>query len=340
MQKSFIVGCLALLGTTVASAQNTPPSDKPLEIGIQVGTSHYLGDLGGVGGPGITTDQTTGAQTSQRGLGQPWIIDTDIEQISPTFGIFARYRLNEGANFAVRLDLNYLQLSGDDKYAGNESFSGTQSREGVSAAWYRYYRNLNFRSDVFDANVAFEFTPYNFALGGDDRSILSPYGFIGIGLFAFNPQGFYKGQWIDLKPLRTEGQGLVDGRAPYDLVQMNVPMGLGVKWTYDNTWSVGLEVNYRLTFTDYIDDVSIDYVTDESVFRDNLDPRTAAIAIDMARRSDELDPSGVNAIVTAPGEQRGDPKDNDAYYTVTLRVSYYLYPELGGGGRRYGCPVW
>jgi hypothetical protein len=117
-------------------------------------------------------------------------------------------------------------------------------------------------------------------------------------------------------------------------------MGLGVKWIYDDTWSLGLEINYRLTFTDYLDDVSIDYVEDESIFDINLDPTRAQIARDLARRSGELDPSGVNAVVTAPGEQRGDPKDNDAYYTITIRFSYYIDTYSLGGGRRYGCPVW
>lgn len=345
MQKSFIVGCLAFLGATTTFAQNTPPSDLPLEIGIQAGTSHFLGDLGGVGGPRITRNIYTGVSTSQRGIGQGFIIDTDIETTRFTFGIFGRYRLDEGAHFAARLDLNYLQVAGDDRYAGlaADNFSPTQSRDAItSAAWFRYYRNLNFRSDVFDANVSLEFTPYNFALGGNDYSILSPYGFIGIGLFAFNPQGYYEDEavWVDLKPLRTEGQGIVSGRAPYDLVQMNIPMGFGAKWTYNQTWSIGLEVNYRLTFTDYIDDVSTDYVFDESVFADNMDPGTAALALAMARGSDELDPAGVNAVVTAPGEQRGNPKDNDAYYTVTLRVSYYLDTRGGGNSSRYGCPVW
>lgn len=343
MQKSFILGCLLLLSVAVASAQNTPPSDLPLEIGLQLGTSHYLGDLGGVGGPGTTTNRETGVQTFQRGLGQRFILDTDLKHTSFTIGIFGRYALNEGRNFAVRLGLNYLRLAGDDKFAGkpSDNFSATQSRDDInSAAWFRYYRNLNFRSDVFDANLGIEFTPYNFALGGNQGSILSPYAYIGIGLFAFNPQTFYDGAWRDLKPLRTEGQGIVDGRPEYDLVQMNLPMGLGVKWTYENTWALSLEVNYRLTFTDYIDDVSTDYVPDNAVFSQNMDPSTAALALALSRRSGEIDPAGVNSIVTLPGEKRGDPSNNDAYYTVTIGISYYLDIRSLGSGRRYGCPVW
>ena len=335
MRKTFILWCLLLLGTSVVVGQNDYRPQYPLEIGIQAGTSHYLGDLGGVGRPGYTPNSSE----FQRGIGQGFVIDTDIEATRPTLGLFARWNFN--GNFSARLDLSYLQLSGDDKYAGKDEFSGTQSRTDVNAAWFRYYRNLNFRTHMFDANIALEVTPYNFQLGsGRGSSVLAPYGFLGVGLFAFNPEGFYNGNWVELKPLSTEGQGLVPGRAPYDLVQMNIPMGIGVKWIYDDTWSLGLEVNYRLTFTDYLDDVSIDYVEDESIFDTNFDPTRAQIAKDLARRSVELDPTGINGIVTAPGEQRGDPKDNDAYYTVTIRFSYYIDTYSLGGGRKYGCPVW
>ncbi len=339
MQKTLTLWCLLLLGTSVALGQNSYRPTYPLEIGIQAGTAHYLGDLGGVGRPGYTQNNK---QDFQRGIGQGFVVDTDIESTRPTFGLFARYNFN--GNFSARIDLNYLQLNGDDKYAGKNDagFTGTQSRDGVNAAWFRYYRNLNFRTHMFDASIAMEVTPYNFRLGGTGRgsSVLAPYGFLGVGLFTFNPEGNYNGGWVELKPLSTEGQGLVPGRAPYDLVQMNIPMGFGVKWIYDDTWSLALEANYRLTFTDYLDDVSIDYVEDESVFENNFDPTRAQIAMDLARRSVELDPTGVNARVTQPGEQRGDPSDNDAYYTVTIRFSYYINTDGFGGGRRYGCPVW
>ena len=324
MQKTFILWCLAMLGATAGFAQNGYRPTYPLEIGVQIGTSQFLGDLGG-----------------QIGVGKGFIIDTDIQSVRPTFGVFGRY--NIGGHFAARLDINYIQLHGDDKLAGNGGFSGTTPRADVlDDAWYRYYRNLNFRSHVFDASIAAEIIPYNFELGGgyQNYSVLSPYGFIGVGIFAFNPEGLYNGTWVELKPLRTEGQGLVDGRAEYDLVQLNIPMGFGLKWTYNDTWSVALEINHRMTFTDYIDDVSTDYVPDESIFDQNMDPSTANLAKALARRSVELDPTGINGFVTGPGEQRGDPKDNDHYYTVSIRFSYFLDTDNFGGGKRYGCPVW
>jgi len=332
MQKTFIFWCLILLGSTTAFAQNGYRPAYPLEIGLQAGTSQFLGDLGG-----------------QMGIGKGFIIDTDIKAVRPTFGIFGRY--NIGGHFAARLDINYLQLAGDDKYAGQGKFNTTnrpiigyddEGKAIIEPAWFRYYRNLNFKTDVFDINIAAEIIPYNFELGGgyQNYSVLSPYVFIGVGLFAFNPKGFYNGAWVDLKPLTTEGQGIVEGRAPYELVQFNIPMGFGLKWIYNDTWSVALEVNHRMTFTDYIDDVSTDYVEDPTVFDQTLDAQTASLIRAIARRSQEIDPAETYGYITAPGEQRGDPKDNDSYYTVTIRFSYYIDPGSVGGSKRYGCPVW
>jgi hypothetical protein len=324
MQRTLLTWCWALLGTTIGFSQNGFRPAYPLEIGIQVGTSQFLGDLGG-----------------QPGVGQGFIIDTDFSSVRPTFGIFGRY--NIGGHFALRLDMNYMQLHGDDKFANNTGgFSGSTPREFIiDASWYRYYRNLNFKSDVFEMQLAAEIIPYNFELGGGYKnySVISPYGFIGVGFFAFQPKGLYNGSWVELKPLRTEGQGLVDGRAEYQLVQLNIPLGFGVKWMYNDTWALALEINHRMTFTDYIDDVSTFYVEDQSVF-DQLGPGESIIANSMSRRSGEIDNGGVNSIVTAPGAQRGDPQDNDSYYTVTVRFSFYLDTQNMGGSRRYGCPVW
>jgi hypothetical protein len=327
MQKFFSTLVLTLgIGATI-SAQNSYQPAYPLEVGVQLGTSMFLGDLGG-----------------QSGIGRPFIRDTDFKAIRPTLGIFGRWNL--GAYFSARLDLNFLRLYGDDNLASvgtRGDFSGEDPNRGDGDdAWFRYYRQLNFRTNVFEAAVVGEIIPYNFELGGgyQDYSVLSPYALVGIGIYNFKPQGLTSdGAWVNLKPLKTEGQGLVDGRVPYKLTQLNVPIGFGLKWTYNDTWTMALEVNHRLTFTDYIDDVSTDYV-DPQVFIDNMPIDQANMAIRMARRSVEVDPGFINGEVSAPGEQRGDPKDNDSFYTINIRFSYLIDPASFGGGRRYGCPVW
>lgn len=347
MQKLLTFWCLLLCGTTIVQAQNGYKPAYPFELGVQLGTSQFLGDLGGVGATAMANNEW------QKGVGVPFIIDTDIESVRPIAGVFARYSI--GGHFAARLDLNYLQLAGDDKNAGIGQFSATE--KSTNAAWFRYYRNLSFRTHVFEANVAAEITPYNFELGNgySEYSVISPYGFIGVGLFAFNPQAIYNGAWVDLQPLSTEGQGLVEGRANYELVQFNIPMGFGVKWSYNDTWALAFEVGHRVTFTDYIDDVSTYYV-DPDVFTQNFDAQTAQMATALARRSVEIDPTGKYAYVTdarlAPNKpnstepqnlQRGDRfGHNDGYYTVSIRFSYYIDVNSlrGSGGKRYGCPVW
>lgn len=38
-----------------------------------------------------------------------------------------------------------------------------------------------------------------------------------------------------------------------------IPLGVGVKYALNENWNIFAEVNYRLTTTDYIDDVSSSY---------------------------------------------------------------------------------
>jgi len=235
-------------------------------------------------------------------VGTTFVKDADFKSIRPSVGLFAKWNL--GAHFSARLDLNYLMLSGDDNLASDDFGNGFipndygnnfNSDGKIDAAFYRFYRNLSFRSHVFEAAVIGEIIPYNFELGGGyaDYSVLSPYALIGIGVFNFNPQAFYDStnSWIDLKPLATEGQGLVAGREPYSLTQIMIPIGFGLKW------------NKRSIEVDRYEDV--------------LDGR-----------------------ITWPGQQRGNPKQNDSYFTATVKFHYFLDMGGFGGGRQYGCPVW
>jgi len=317
MKLKFLTWLLLLLGSSACYSQSYEYKERkkkrmqyipryPLDLGFHIGTVQFLGDLGGT-----------------EHIGQSFIADTDAASIRPSVGFFGRY--NMGGHFSFRLEMSYMNLSGDDKLAGKD-FDATQHSD--KDGWFRYYRNLHFQAHAFELTNSCQFVPYNLKLTGSrytkaKQNILSPYGIIGIGFLVFNPQAKYNGTWVDLQPLSTEGQGLVDGRSTYSLIQFIVPVGFGVQWEHNHDWLLSFEINHRFTFTDYLDDVSTDYV-DPVIFENNFSPEKAALATALARRSAENDPTNKYGYITAPNEQRGDPKNNDAYYTITLRLSFYL----------------
>jgi hypothetical protein len=281
------------------------------EAGITVGPSNFLGDLGGNYGKGTT-----------------FLKDNNIQMTKLTVGGFLSYHPSEW--LGVRFALNIGSLEGDDAI-----IKGKGSWEE-----YRKIRNSNFKSGLSEAllmaeiypTVFFEYEPT------DIFHKLRPYGVIGVGAFHFNPKGTdpLTGEWVELKPLRTEGQGMAEypDRKEYKLTQMNIPMGIGVKYFVSETVNLSLEVLHRTTFTDYIDDVSTKYI-DESLFYNYLPLPQARLAERMANKSG----TGLTRTYSA-GQIRGTPKNNDAYYSVGFKLGIRL--GSGDGGRWMNstrCPV-
>src|SRR5690554_7980529 len=81
------------------------------------------------------------------------------------------------------------------------------------------------------------------------------YVFSGISGFYYNPQTQINGKWTNLRPLRTEGQGLPGGADEYGMFSLAIPFGVGFKFGIGQFWRLGMEISYNKTFTDYIDDV-------------------------------------------------------------------------------------
>jgi len=80
-------------------------------------------------------------------------------------------------------------------------------------------------------------------------------------------------------------------------------------------WQVGLEISYRFSFTDYLDDVSTNY-------RDPLS-FSNPIAAALADRRPEI---GLDKAPT--GTPRGNSKTNDGYLLFGVKV----FHELSGTG--------
>jgi hypothetical protein len=168
---------------------------------------------------------------------------------------------------------------------------------------------------------------------------LRPYGVIGVGAFHFNPKTNYGGKMVELNPLRLEGQGMEEyaDRKEYSKIAYEVPMGFGAKYYIKEKLYIGMEVLHRKTFTDYMDDVSTTYI-DPNLFDKYLTPQQAGIAKQLHYRelsAQTRTPTGID------GEQRGDPKQNDSFFSTLIKFGWRLNDwnsPSGRASRQLRCP--
>ena len=151
---------------------------------------------------------------------------------------------------SLRFHLMYNKLKASDIKSGIES---------------QIYRNLEFKSEVIEFGPIIEFDFFNFHPGQnhtDQPDFGSPYFFAGINYMRMNPKGKSGGEWVELQPLGTEGQGTIlkdiNGKVEkyYSRNQIVIPFGIGLKMNISHHLSFSLEYGMRKTFTDYFDDVS------------------------------------------------------------------------------------
>ncbi len=263
------------------------------DYGFSLGVSNYLGDIGG-------------KEKTRR----DFISDMKMAKTRWNVGGFARYRVHP--KISVKLALDYLRIEGDDKLSTNPG---------------RNARNLNFRNDMFDLAVTGQVFFYEDNDLGNTyryRNGFRAYFFAGIGGFYSNPKTIDGG--VNLRPLQTEG-------VRYSPIGINIPAGVGFYFTIHKKHRIGYELNYRTTFTDYLDDVSGNYA----------DPSTqTAEAAALGNRTGELDLDpkfaknyGYNNELKE-GNKRGDKTHKDGYMTMSLSYSYVLRGKSSFYRGRYG----
>jgi len=209
------------------------------------------------------------------------------------------YRHNYNLRFTLQGNLFYGSIAADDSKSHN--FGNQQ-------------RNLSFKSPIIEAGGQFEFNfmPYKI---GDEKYPFSPYLFLGIGIFKFNPQAELNGEWYDLQPLSTEGQGTIaNASKPYALIQASVPFGAGIKFNIGKVVGLSLEWGMRKTFTDYLDDVSKTYAPNNLLLSTK-----GTIAATLADRSLIQNKNNVNS-----GRQRGFSGTNDWYSFSGIILSFKI----------------
>lgn len=228
------------------------------------------------------------------------LVETDLEitETNPAIGIIARYDFKPW--FTLRGTLMAGSLSGSDVNAENIG---------------RRKRNLSFRSPIYEFSIIPEFNIYSFKLKAGQT--ITPYVFIGGGVFYYNPKALYEGEWIDLQPLGTEGQGLPGYAAKYNLIDFSIPFGMGLKFKVSEKATIGLEYGVRYTFTDYLDDVSTVY-PDNEILAATSGERSAILS----DRTSEY--TGIPT-VRVEDAIRGNPENPDVYYFFGTTVTINLF---------------
>jgi hypothetical protein len=277
-------------------------------VGISVSALNYYGDIAPL----------------------PKKISTDISFTRPAIGVSFTHRF--GPRYSLQGQFMYGTLSGSD--------SKSASTTGESS--FRYARNLSFRNRIKELSVVAYFDLFSNQSTYISRVAWTPYVYIGVAAFINNPQAqapakdlqgnplAEAGQWVDLRPLHTEGKS-------YGLVQPAIPFGIGARFRINEVLDLWADIGFRYTFTDYIDDISGNYVA--------LSSLKSPLAQAMAYRTNELlpggagsnppndhingVPSGLAGVNVKPGygnagDQRGTSGNRDVYMVTSVRLTYIL----------------
>jgi len=325
---------------------------------------------------------------------RPTSFSTDISFTRPGINLFVKQKFGDRYSWKVNFMWGRLQAA-DTETIGSGNFTSENAN--------RYLRNLDFRNDIFELSFQGQLDLFKHGGRFSSRPPLNIYAIFGIGLIYHNPKGLVPqyfstdpyqvdnpidfegsryfeleqaGEWVSLRDLGTEGQFFdnatrqqyqdlysKDLPTPYSRFQVVIPLGIGARYKLTNNLDLGLEIGYRHTFTDYLDDVSGEYV-DLSGFGDPAVDPNAALAMAMSDKSNQFDANTFNENILpvlytkristyntalnpdltwtrAAGygkaggvgnddvrrNNRGNQTDNDIYITTNISITYIL----GGG---------
>lgn len=255
------------------------------EMGVFIGNTYYIGDL------------------------KPY---SHLSQQGFVFGGIYRNNLPNN-RVAFRLNFLYGTVRGSDFKSGIEQ---------------QVKRNLSFKSSIIEIGPVIEVNFFPYIKGQyqtNKEGFGTPYFFAGITYMRMNPKAEYEGEWIELQPLSTEGQGTSQNdNKPYALSQISMPFGIGAKLNVSPRLALSIEYGIRKTFTDYLDDVSGLYPNQTLLAQES-----GVLSAELSDRSSN--PEGINN--TNYGLQRGNPNNKDWYSFSGIMLTFSLV-------KKSSCPTW
>jgi hypothetical protein len=290
------------------------PAKRYNALGISLNALNYYGDIAPL----------------------PRRLSTDISFTRPAVGVSLTHRF--GPFYQVTGGFAYGTLAGSDAESADPSDND---------AAFRYVRNVSFRNRIKELSVVGQFDLFPNQGTYISRVRWTPFAYAGLAIFHHNPQAKdTDGTWVDLEPLGTEGQhsdlpatAANSGIKPYKLIQLAIPFGIGARFRINEVMDLSGEFGFRYLFTDYIDDVSANYVdlnllsTDQarrlSYRSGEVDPSVSEkVAAILSNNSPNLSFDG-KPIVNGYGQEhpenvRGNKNDRDIYTMTTIRLTYIL----------------
>ncbi|MBK8055038.1 MAG: hypothetical protein IPK35_17645 [Saprospiraceae bacterium] len=239
-------------------------------------------------------------------------------------------------NSGMALQLHYRKIF-QKKFGAKASlvFGKVKGSDSNSSLDWQNLRNLSFKSSLVEGAVMGEYYIFGYDME-EGSSVFLPYATIGFCGFRFDPTTIYRGNEVRLQPLGTEGQGMPGFGSKYNLLSAGLCFGGGAKFILSETINLGIEVVMRRTFTDYLDDVSTNYVN-----YDDLSASNGVLAANLGNRMNEF--LGQSDPIQLPtGSVRGGASVKDYYLISTITVNVLLADSKGrrgfGKGSKVICP--
>lgn len=313
-----ILSALLLCGSVqegVAQRRLNPRFSPYSTVSFGVGTANYFGELAGYKQP-LNSFKLT------------------------RWNAALAYTRHFTPTLSARASFTYLRLVGDDYMASKSTPAKNPAQ---------FARNLHFRNDVkeFAVTGMYQFVPEG--RNSNDRPKIAPYLFFGVALVAHSPEartpadyadpndGNAARKWVKLQPLHTEGQGQPGYAKPYSLITAAIPIGLGVRYAINENFSVGGEIGFRYTFTDYLDDVGGDYA-DPAILQGlatvMADRRLEGVA---ARKNNDRTAAGADVLANNPEAFTGTVRGSKGLLTDGYLISNFHVIYIIPGKIR--CPV-
>ncbi len=240
------------------------------------------------------------------------------EGVQPDWNATIAVRKVIGTRFKGRLEGTYYQISGQDPPADPRS--------------NRQPRDLHFRARNWEVSTVGELYLKAVKIPNIHRDFINFYLFAGIGVSSNDPKTQLRGEWVALRPFQVENN-------PYDKFIVVFPTGIGMKYKA-NVWAdLFLEINYRWTLTDYMDDISafnvsefyLDLIKDYGAFGEGPNPDRLRLAIRNPNFLTENGEPDVDRILKNNGRIRrgsGLTERFDGYLAINVGVELFLSEDI------------